>query len=913
MNRTSRIVLSALGLASLAGSALGNDNPIIMQWFEARWSDIERRIPDWYMAGYGGVWLPPASRAGSAGSAGYDPFDRFDFGRPGAETTYGTDQGFRTMIAEFHQANGLVYLDSVLNHNSGRQGSAGFQAAGGYPGFWMAPSNPIVDKTPTSNWGDFHAGIANGYLQSENPQGPNYDLYLGDLVALVDIAQESNHQFIRQPITPGDPQNIPAGTVHNLPNPSNRKAYPDRDATPMTFTNPGTARSPGANNFTMYPFNPSDPMTGDPYADNATGLLMRWTQMMLDVYKVDGFRIDAIKHAPAWFWDVYYDAAVFNRRVTPDGRRVVPFSFGEAVDGNSQIFNLYVRKDGFGNRDALDINGSGSLRDLVNNGGLGTWANVLDSHLDKADDNDNDGSLGVNHVYSHDNGTVGNGSSAPGEPSTRQMGYFANAYVFMRPGAVKIYHNARGINRSGGFWPRNGVTTTMGVEPVSNTLDRTIPTLAGLHNSYARGAWNVLNSTDSVNPSLADVLIFERRSWTGSAWSAHVLVGCNDSYADGIDWRSVQTSFPAGTRLVEMTGNAEDPAVDPTNVVPRILTVDGTGRVLMPIPRNRNGGVDHNKGFVVYGLAIPSGTLAISPTNGQLNPDPVNQQRQRRRLNAIPVVSGESFDIQLTTTHGDPGVGNNANADDNAVFRFNQGNFDLNGNGVSDIDGLNAVVPGYEQFVTQRQPLAGTNNTNGLYRQTITTSQLPEGLNYLSVVAFRKRNTNEPPIFREFRQAIYVDRVGPAGDFINPPTRTTSTSLRFDARAGDRTATRAHMILDLPPGADPLSPTYSNVPNLCSKIDRFDYFRTLSGLTHGWHTVTLTFFEETGRGSARTHAFFVDLCPMDFNEDGFIDFFDYDDFVSAFEQGLPTTDYNGDGFIDFFDYDDFVAAFEQGC
>jgi hypothetical protein len=54
-------------------------------------------------------------------------------------------------------------------------------------------------------------------------------------------------------------------------------------------------------------------------------------------------------------------------------------------------------------------------------------------------------------------------------------------------------------------------------------------------------------------------------------------------------------------------------------------------------------------------------------------------------------------------------------------------------------------------------------------------------------------------------------------------------------------------------------------------------------------------------------------CPADFNMDGFLDFFDYDDFVDAFETGLPTTDFNGDGFIDFFDYDDFVTAFEVGC
>ena len=54
-------------------------------------------------------------------------------------------------------------------------------------------------------------------------------------------------------------------------------------------------------------------------------------------------------------------------------------------------------------------------------------------------------------------------------------------------------------------------------------------------------------------------------------------------------------------------------------------------------------------------------------------------------------------------------------------------------------------------------------------------------------------------------------------------------------------------------------------------------------------------------------------CPADFNGDGFLDFFDYDDYVTAFETGGPGTDFNGDGFVDFFDYDAFVSAFETGC
>ena len=58
-------------------------------------------------------------------------------------------------------------------------------------------------------------------------------------------------------------------------------------------------------------------------------------------------------------------------------------------------------------------------------------------------------------------------------------------------------------------------------------------------------------------------------------------------------------------------------------------------------------------------------------------------------------------------------------------------------------------------------------------------------------------------------------------------------------------------------------------------------------------------------------------CPADFNLDGFLDGFDYDDFVACFEgAGCPagrTADFNGDGFADGFDYDDFVTAFELGC
>jgi hypothetical protein len=57
----------------------------------------------------------------------------------------------------------------------------------------------------------------------------------------------------------------------------------------------------------------------------------------------------------------------------------------------------------------------------------------------------------------------------------------------------------------------------------------------------------------------------------------------------------------------------------------------------------------------------------------------------------------------------------------------------------------------------------------------------------------------------------------------------------------------------------------------------------------------------------------LSLCPADFNCDSVVDFFDYLDFVAAFDTDDPSADFNGDQVVDFFDYLDFAAAFDAGC
>lgn len=66
-------------------------------------------------------------------------------------------------------------------------------------------------------------------------------------------------------------------------------------------------------------------------------------------------------------------------------------------------------------------------------------------------------------------------------------------------------------------------------------------------------------------------------------------------------------------------------------------------------------------------------------------------------------------------------------------------------------------------------------------------------------------------------------------------------------------------------------------------------------------------------GSVTSGAARLNVCLAEFNCDGSLDYFDYEDFVFAFETGQPRADRNGDGFIDFFDYTWFVDEYETGC
>lgn len=875
-------VLAIVGSLLGVNAAKADGNPVWLQWFESRWQTVEYRMPDFFMAGYDQTWLPPVWRAADPTSAGYDCFDRFDLGSPNSPTAYGTEQDFRALVDEFHRAAGLVTVDLIMNHDSGRNGSQTFYDDGGYPGLAM--------RVGSDFWGDFH----DGSHQSQAPQDPNYDLWTGDLVGLIDIAQEKNHLLIRQPIAPGNPQNIPAGTVRNKPNAANARFYPDTAGTPRSFVNPALPVGDPLRNVTLYPFDLTDPNAGDPVVENAASYLARSTRWMAEDVRVDGFRLDAAKHIPQWYWNNIWDSAVFQSRVDFAGNRVTPFSFGEIVDSNS-FTRTYTRKDGFGNRDALDLNGAGQLRDLLNAGGFGSWQNVLNAHLDNQDDGLNNGSLGVMHVFSHDNGSAGDGGSKPPLPGPDRYALPENCYILFKGGPANIYYNSRefqDLYQFRGFWPREGNPTALGT--AGGSINGDLVKLVQLSNGYARGEFTPINNTDPVNQSNADVLVFERRrNLGGGNYLGNCVVGVNDSYSSGVQFRSVVVSYPPGTRLRELTGNSENTTVDPSNQIPQTLVVDANRRVLLPVPNNRNvSGVAHHKGYVVYGQPAPSGTLSMVGASGSLAPDGANVASYRRRITPVDVVTGPTFTIRLLTTKTDP---LDTAFDDFAAFRIDQGFRDFNGNGGVDFGSGDAYLPGYENFLTTFTPLH-TNPTlsNGTYEQIINTDLLGEGLHYISVICFRNRPSNSDAIYTDFRGVIYVDRQPPAVTLEDAAVPIVTPINTFRVTTADRTVTRVHVLLN-PPAGDPL--TQVNAANQAARYDRFEWRRTMGGLRSGPNTVVVVAFEANGRSSVTSFMVTATTGSGDLNGDGQVTL---DDLYLAYEvlasgQYVAAADVTADG------------------
>lgn len=791
-------VISVIGFAVVvlqASPAFCQGVPVTLQWFETSWKTMEDRTADAFMAGYGSVWTPPPGKGeGGASNVGYAVFDRFDLGSPAGPTRYGTRAGFEAVVSEQDKAAIGTFIDLILNHNGfASKDTPGFEASGDYPGF--------VVSGGLQGHGDFHSP---GASCDSSPT----TCWISNLI---DIAQEFNNVYIRHPVTLGDPQNVPAGTAYDLPDPRNRQFYSDSDLP--------------ANSIGIHPFNTSDFAAGDPVAENATGLLLRYCRWLIEVVGVDGFRIDACKHTPDWFWRDFYDRHVWLRgKPGLSGTPTTPLSYGESILGNPDIAafvcksttgNCNTAGGVTGNRDALDFQLYYAIHDMLGQNGFGNWSSVVNASFDGYfDGNANDGDFGVTFVENHDTGQP--------LPSP---GLLAYAYLLTRTGLPIVYYQA-GEFGSVSF-PRASRPDPLGAGGSHLT------TLVDIHNEYGRGNY-VERWIDG------DVLIYERDNTC--------LIGLNDRHDNGYDQRTVQTSFAAGTRLHELSGNATDTAVDPNDSILDLVTVNGSGQVTIRVPRNRNvNGSWHGRGYVVYGPVNPDGDLFVTPVASTIPADPPSTPNATRRLTPIDVIKADQFEVRLETVDADSG---DSGEDDLAMLRMDMGR-DVNGNGQIDSLDPGFVGYGYESFLTESVSLksGGVNIggvQKGLYRQTIDATQLSEGRHYLSVIAFRSRPAGSPPIFETWRKVLLVDRVPPPMLLADPlpGTPITSSMHQIAVRSVDRTATRVHMFLDQQPGTDVIALAEAG-QGLATQMDRDTFRYTFMGLDEGNHRLDVVAYEAT--------------------------------------------------------------------
>jgi alpha-amylase len=828
-----------------------SSSPAILQMFEASWGTVENRMADIFGTGYGKMWLPPPERAGPSGSnVGYEVYDRFDLGQPGNPTLYGTEAGLKGTIATGHTAGMQMFTDLVPNHDGTKnQNTPGFASQGGYNGFALS-----VLGDP---YGDFH-----------NPSiTTDTDLVNGSLLGLIDIAQEKNYTFIRQPVAAGNPNNIPAGTIYNKTDPNNARFYPDQALGGLVLDDPQQGTQ-----VTHYSFNLANPLAGDAVSETAMGYLMRNAQWMVQVIGADGFRVDSSRTMPLSVHTAL-DQAVFraNPRLQLDGSIQPVFFMGEVYDGSKTIVQSLIRKDlpnplaispsnttVGGDRDALDFPLFFALQaGLTNSNSSNNWTNIRTASVDTNDKAAgdpvwaSDGSQGVAFVQNHDLAA----------PYLVNVGY---AYTLMRPGNAIVYTNAKefGNNRS---FPQSGKIDALG-----GFYGDTITKLVDLRNTHGRG--NFLERSTST-----EVYIYERQN--------SAIVGLSNRVNAGTDTRTnVQTGFAPGTVLVELTGNAANPTVDPGGVVPEAIRVNASGQINIIVPRNST----HGLGYVIYGLAGPQGAISLDGTSGVLaGATPTAANNGTARLTDLSIVNGDSLTLHLNTTPvtlpapaGESNPVRDFHADgDSAMFKID-GGLDLNNNGMVDVTTPGDVAYGFENFTTSKTAGYIYNGSTdigsgfGTYTQSIDTTQLSEGRHYITVRAFRHRDAatggdGGPAVFTDFRQTIYVDRLPPVSVVVSfapdPGNPGNLNSRNLITRSVDETADRTYVLLDQPANMSnaQVMQMAINGQNTASVYDRAQWSLGFVGVTTGNHVATVVTLEPTYDG---THGFNVQRIPNLFTQ-----------------------------------------------
>ncbi len=309
----------------------------VLQYFNTSWKEIERRIPEVAEAGYTALWLPNPCKGGSgAYSVGYDPVDRFDLGDKNQSgsvpTRYGTKADLLRVVEMAHRFGLRVYFDNVMAHSAGPLDAVAVHTLfPGIPGFvpedfhlvkkvgggWRKASDSIDynDEWQVLNRNPFAWDIAqedpntsfDPVGQTENLDYPKWSgirhpgrtaLYPdNNLPGVTDANGEIFHPFADK-----EPYADANGNGKFDWTDTNANGQHDAGEASEAFTDTGVDPTNPAHQNAAWGFGDGRYNMGDPVAEDVNGMLIRSIRWTIDQTHCDGFRLDAVKHVPSYFF-----------------------------------------------------------------------------------------------------------------------------------------------------------------------------------------------------------------------------------------------------------------------------------------------------------------------------------------------------------------------------------------------------------------------------------------------------------------------------------------------------------------------------------------------------------------------------------------------------------------------------------
>ena len=240
-------------------------NGVMMQYFHwytpedgSLWKDVAAKAGELADAGITALWLPPAYKGmGGTKNVGYAVYDMYDLGEFDQQgtirTKYGTRDEYLTAIEALHAVGMNVYADVVMNHRIGADGSERVKAT---PYRQDDRINPVGPQREIGTCTHFSFPGRKGKYSSFEWNWRHFDATDYD-----ELTKEQGFVYLFDGHKFDDYVALEKGNFAYLM------------GCDLDFQNPDVRKE-----------------------------MVDWGKWYLDTTKVDGFRLDALKHIAAWFF-----------------------------------------------------------------------------------------------------------------------------------------------------------------------------------------------------------------------------------------------------------------------------------------------------------------------------------------------------------------------------------------------------------------------------------------------------------------------------------------------------------------------------------------------------------------------------------------------------------------------------------